>query len=927
MPQPSEPLELFYSYSHKDEELRDQLENHLAMLKRDGVISGWHDRRISVGQEWDGKINKHLNSAEIILLLISSDFLASNYCYDIEVKRAMERHEEHEARVIPIILRPCDWHSAPFGKVQALPKDAKPVTRWSDRDEAFLDIATGIRIAAKEVNSTQLAANSDETTKPAPHLNIPDILRVAFVARKDRDGKDIVQRLTEELAPHKNRLIALWGAGGVGKTAIAAEAARALVDDYNKRVMWVSAEGREDFNLAFLLDEIATQLGKQALRKLSLEMRREQVRELLVVAPALVVLDNFETIAPEEGIHCAEWLAQPALCSSLITTRQNIRTAHRNIPTDTMLLDEADALLDRSIAEAHDLDAFTYLNRASVIQASEANPLVLQWIVRQIDLAQDAGEVLDDLKHGEGTAAERVFERSFNLKQLDDGGRAVLLALALFVPNATRKALAEVAGFNKEKNRKRFKDAIKTLASLWLLHTADSGERLAVEGLTRELTRTWLLRDARSRAFRQRYVMRFTRLSKANAQTTAITINELEREKDNLLNAMSLASEIHDWESVVSVASILTSSESMLGVRGYWDEAISWAARGVIAAKEMKNDQAVAMLTINIAGISKLRGEYSEARQMFLQTLTLYRERKDTENVAGMLFNLGLVATEQGDLLEAQAFNDECLTIYVATKNQKGRALALMLSGLIAVALANWEEARKLYLESLQIFSKAKLQLRVAECLGSLGKIAFLEGDMKEARRLHNECLKISQIYRDQSLIAGSLRNLGLLEQEEGNFVKARELFNDNLEIEKTLGNGGGIATTLHSLGRLSLIEQDYRGAEKLLTESLADLKRLGIKPEVSECLETIGGLKAAQDSLAEAQDIYGESLKLAQIVGDKFRIASVTRSLGLLAERENHKGRAAQLLRESLSSLLEIGSREAKDARRDLERVEGQTS
>src|SRR5437016_5278541 len=122
------------------------------MLKREGVISGWHDRRISAGQEWDGQIDSHLNSAEIILLLVSSDFLASNYCYDIEVKRAIERHEAGEARVIPIILRPCDWQTAPFGKVQVLPKDAKPVTRWEDRDEAFLNVATGIRLAGQELS-------------------------------------------------------------------------------------------------------------------------------------------------------------------------------------------------------------------------------------------------------------------------------------------------------------------------------------------------------------------------------------------------------------------------------------------------------------------------------------------------------------------------------------------------------------------------------------------------------------------------------------------------------------------------------------------------------------------------------------------------------------------------------------------------------
>jgi TIR domain len=131
-PQPIEPLELFYSYSHKDEKLRDQLEDHLAMLKREGVIRGWHDRRISAGREWEGQLDKHLDSADIILLLTSSAFLASDYCYDVEVKRAMERHEAREARVIPVILRACDWHSAPFGKLQAFPKDGKPVKQWPD---------------------------------------------------------------------------------------------------------------------------------------------------------------------------------------------------------------------------------------------------------------------------------------------------------------------------------------------------------------------------------------------------------------------------------------------------------------------------------------------------------------------------------------------------------------------------------------------------------------------------------------------------------------------------------------------------------------------------------------------------------------------------------------------------------------------------
>lgn len=144
---------VFFSYCHVDEALRDQLEKQLSMLKRQGVIDTWHDRRIGAGQEIDAAIDDHINSDEIILLLVSPDFIASDYCYNIEMTRAMERHEAGEAIIIPVILRPCDWHYAPFGKLLGTPQDGKPVTLWPDRDEAFLQVAKEVRKAAERYSS------------------------------------------------------------------------------------------------------------------------------------------------------------------------------------------------------------------------------------------------------------------------------------------------------------------------------------------------------------------------------------------------------------------------------------------------------------------------------------------------------------------------------------------------------------------------------------------------------------------------------------------------------------------------------------------------------------------------------------------------------------------------------------------------------
>lgn len=163
--EPNEAVEVFFSYAHEDEDLRDELEKHLAVLKWQGVITGWHDRKIGAGKEWEGEIDTHLNNAHVILLLISPDFMASDYCWSVEVKRALERHGAGDARVIPVILRPVNWKAGPFGKLQALPRDAQPITNWRNRDEAFADVAKGIEVVVKEL--VYLRAERDTVPKSA----------------------------------------------------------------------------------------------------------------------------------------------------------------------------------------------------------------------------------------------------------------------------------------------------------------------------------------------------------------------------------------------------------------------------------------------------------------------------------------------------------------------------------------------------------------------------------------------------------------------------------------------------------------------------------------------------------------------------------------------------------------------------------------
>jgi len=141
-------VNIFVSYAQEDNHFREQLDRHLSSLKQQNCIDVWHDHNISPGRDWKHEIDIHLNNAQIILLLVSADFLASEYCYSVEMKQAIERQKTGETCVIPIILRPVDWKGAPFSHLQALPTGARPVTDqgWHGQDNDWPENPHALRL-------------------------------------------------------------------------------------------------------------------------------------------------------------------------------------------------------------------------------------------------------------------------------------------------------------------------------------------------------------------------------------------------------------------------------------------------------------------------------------------------------------------------------------------------------------------------------------------------------------------------------------------------------------------------------------------------------------------------------------------------------------------------------------------------------------
>lgn len=246
-------LSIFFSYAHEDEKLRDELEKQLSILRWLGIISEWYDRDIHAGTEWEHEINAHLDTAQLILLLISPDFLASHYCYSIEMTRALERHNAGEAYVIPIILRPVDWEGAPFSNLQVLPTDAQPVTSWSDRDAALLNVIKGIRKAIEDLNiqrvqpqtsSSSSASTPAPTPASSPPWNVP-LQRNPFFTGREAILTDLHTMFTSKGAAGMVQPLAISGLGGIGKTQIALEYAYHYRNDY-RVVLWARAGSPEE---------------------------------------------------------------------------------------------------------------------------------------------------------------------------------------------------------------------------------------------------------------------------------------------------------------------------------------------------------------------------------------------------------------------------------------------------------------------------------------------------------------------------------------------------------------------------------------------------------------------------------------------------------------------------------------------------------
>jgi tetratricopeptide (TPR) repeat protein len=731
-------IEIFYSYAHKDERLRNELDKHLFNMKKQGLITSWYDRDISAGTEWEHEIDMRLNSAQIILLLISPDFLASEYCYSIEMTRALERHETGEARVIPILMQPVDWQGAPFKKLQVLPKSAKPVTRWKNRAEAFLDITKGIREAVKDLAkppaiftdaATRLLSSSQDsgngTPAPDPVWNVP-FRRNPFFTGRD----EIIALLRTKLSASKTPLpLIIRGLGGVGKTQTASEYAYRYRNDY-QHVLWVRAD-TADLVVADFVD-IATSLN--------LPIKNEKDQRLVVTIVKrwfqthhnwLLIFDNADNL---EMVR--DFLPIGEQGHILLTTRTPATgTEVQEVELESMSPGESALFLLRR-AKRIELD--TALEAAPELDQDKAQEISALLGGLPLAIAQ-AGAYIERTKCGLSGYLEHYEKRrnaflqdrnglpldydksvattwSLSFEKIEETSTAAadLLRLCAFLqPDAIpeeliRDGASELGSAFQSiaTDLLEWDETIEELLRYSLVRRNPDDATLTIHRLVQAV-----LRDGMNPDTQREWAERVVRL--VNRAFPEVKFENWPRCQRYLPHAQVCMTLVEEWNlEFEEVARLLDLAGDFLRERAHYTEAEPLLIKALSLREKLLGSEnlAYAESLYHVARLYYDQGKYTKAESLYLQALSI-REKvlgPGHPDVATTLNYLGLVYLAQRRHVEAKSLHQRALSIreQVLCPDHPDVAYSLFNLAGISVGQEDHKQTEALQQRGIEIFEK-----------------------------------------------------------------------------------------------------------------------------------------------------------------------------------------------------------------------------
>ncbi|HEY4677233.1 MAG TPA: tetratricopeptide repeat protein [Candidatus Angelobacter sp.] len=787
---PGVPAQLFFSYSHKDKVLRDQLETHLSTLKRENRISAWHDRRITAGTEWKGQIDERLKSSSIILLLVTANFLASDYCNDVELRYAMEQHQQGKASVIPVILRPCDWKTTIFAKLQALPTDGKPVIDWKTRDAAFLNVVEGIRKALDGMGHGAPSPAS-EKTPGASSIPVPVLHALHQLPTPPADFTGRSDELKELLTAVRTggvTISGLQGLGGVGKTALALKLAEQLKPDYADAQFYLDLKGvTQPLTPRDAMAYIVRAWHPKAQLPENLEEVAAHYRSVLEGKRALLLMDNArdaQQVAP---------LIPPAGCLLLVTSRKHFALPglfEKNL--DKLPPADARDLLLR-IAPRLKKEKTDQINE--LVRLCGYLPLALRAVAsalqekKNISPADYAKRLADTRQRLKLTETDAALQSSYEL--LSDDLRQKLCFLAVFLDTFDLAAAAAVWNVSPETSQ----DAMGELLAYSLVEFDEITGRYNLHDLVRLFVGQFLKADERYTA-QKRHAGHYLEVMRAadalykkggESVTRGLALFDLEATNirtghDWVVDHHQDHNSIAEWcwqYPIVGVYCLL--------LRQHPRERIRWLETALTAARRLKNRQWEGAALGNLAFAYDDLGEYRRAIEHLEQVLQITRECGNRLQEGTALGNLGNAYHSLGEFPRAIEFLEQHLKIAREIGDRRGEANALGNLGSPYLSVGEYKRAIEYYEQGLQVLREIGDRRGEGYALGNLGTAYYRLGEYRRAIEYHEQSLTIKREIGDRLGEANSLFNSALVLDQLGDGPAAIARAEDALEIHEAI--------------------------------------------------------------------------------------------------------------------------------------------
>jgi tetratricopeptide (TPR) repeat protein len=950
----SRPIRIFFSYAtsaSKDKNLFNELKKYLSVFRRQGLTDEWYDSAIGTRSDLGQIIEIIINSADIIVLLISADFFASERCYEVEMKRALELREAKKAHIIPVLLRPAIWNGVPLDQRTLLPPDGKPVSRGSNTDAALLEVAKGIWRVVEDL-AKMVGVHARSETQFPPN-DIPHRHNQFFT-----DRNDILNTLHNYFASNRplqqTRIQALNGLGGVGKTQIAVEYFYRYRNEY-QAVLWLEAGSRE------ILHEKIASLSD--LFSLSEEDRADEQRLFAAVRRWLQHHDNWLLILDNlEDVKLIDLLVPPLCNGHVLLTTPSQATGHlaHAVTVTQMETDDSALFLLRRAKIIEEL--------ASRDEASEDDNVQAERIAQEVGglpLALDQAGAYIEETHCSLTEYLTLYRQQGMMLRQQRGQ----------FDNGHPGSVAVTFSLLFDKVAQAGSDALELLYLFAFLHPDAIPEKMIVQGapaldgsLHMLAADHFALNKAIAILLNFSLVQRRTDTTMLSIhrivqsilidQFTAKQRHQLVIRVVRLVNYVFPKAEFDNWSdcemylpqaqscaeliarfrlTLKEAAHLLLRLGSYCYHRACYQDAEKYLIHAIqlyektMGAEHLDTAQALN----NLALLYNRQGKYHQAEVLYQRTLKI-RERAlgaDHSKVAQTLNNLALLYKDQGKYYQAEALYQRVLTIdeHTVGLNHPDTAKAFNNLALVYYEQGKYQEAESLYQRALCI-EENTLPPDDPDLAFSLNNLADLyeeRGDYQQAETLYQRALAIRELSvgADHPDTAQSLNNLAGLYEDQGKYQEAETLYQRALHIyEHVLGDEHvETARVLNNLAYLFRQQGNYRQAEAFFQRAIKIYEQTlePDHPDTANTLNNLGWLYHLMKDDERAERLLKQGLDIRErVLGPEHPDTAL--SLKALTELLIHQRRYEQaepLYRRVLAISQQVSGPQHPDVVRVLER------